>query len=117
MPIAELVRCSTDRKWLVHSMQYVLTTTTTRSLYDVTLIERTRDDDCRCCWAASIFCCTYSNGAESFNVCEDGSDCPVLSGYTLVKSALTSSCSICTGSNSNNKTRLEAQSKHKMRVK
>ena len=117
MPIAELVRCSTDRKWLVHSMQYVLTTTTTRSLYDVTLIERTRDDDCRCCWAASIFCCTYSNGAVSFNLCEDGSDCPVLSGYTLVKSALTSSCSICTGSNSNNKTRLEAQSKHKMRVK
>ena len=81
------------------------------------LIERTPDDDdCRCCWAASIFCCTYSNGAVSFNLCEDGSDCPVLSGYTLVKSSPTSSCSICTGSNSN-KTRPEAQSKHKMRVK
>jgi len=60
-------------------------------------------------------CCTYSNGPETFNLCEKDDACPMLSGYKLLKSIHTPSCSVCTGSN--NKGQAETQPAHKMRVK
>jgi len=65
-----------------------------------------------------IMCCTYSNGAVSFNLCEDNSVCPVLSGYSLVKSVPTPNCLVCTSSNKN-KSQVSAsagQTQYRMRV-
>ena len=62
----------------------------------------------------SIVCCTYSNGKVAFNLCEDDGVCPLLSGYQLINRIPASNCMVCTGSN---KSQVEAQAQHKMRVK
>jgi len=62
----------------------------------------------------STLCCTYTNGPVTFNLCAEDNSCPVLKGYSLVKSIPTPSCMVCTGSN---KSQIDAQIQHKMRVK